>query len=143
MDVVFFVPTDPQTQGSMRPLGHGVMTHDKGPRLAAWRSAVRLVANNAAAHRRWRHATGEPVAVEAEFLIRRPVSVTRPWPTVRGSDIDKLVRGILDALSGTRVARGILVDDAVVVRLVIDKRYAGAHEEPGVTIRVVNLARPT
>jgi Holliday junction resolvase RusA-like endonuclease len=60
-----------------------------------------------------------PVVVDLEFWLPRPKGEPRrPYPHVR-PDIDKLVRAVLDSLSGTAI-----VDDSRVVRLTAEKRYA-------------------
>lgn len=65
-----------------------------------------------------------------DFHLRRPdsVGIRRVWPFVK-PDADKLARGVCDALTGW-----IWKDDALVVRLIVQKRYADA--DTGAFIRV-------
>jgi Holliday junction resolvase RusA-like endonuclease len=72
-----------------------------------------------------------PVAVRLMFVMPRPVSTpkTRTPAAVKKPDIDKLIRGILDAL--THIA---WTDDSRVVSIHAAKRIAEIGEKPGVTI---------
>ena len=60
-----------------------------------------------------------PVEVEVVFFLRRPKSVSREFPCVRRrDDLDKLVRAVLDSLTGI-----LYQDDGQVVNLIARKRY--------------------
>ena len=73
-----------------------------------------------------------PVEVEVTFRLPRPLSVTREQPAVR-PDLDKLVRAVLDALTG------LIEDDSRVVRLWAQKVYASPGDEGAeVTVRQVD-----
>lgn len=74
-----------------------------------------------------------PVEVDLRFTIRRPRTVTRSDPTVR-PDLDKLVRAVLDALTGVAYE-----DDSQVIRLSASKRYG---LEPGVLIALRTPMEP-
>jgi len=134
-DVIeFFVPGVPRPQGSKDHVGGGRMVESsKG--LTEWRWRVGLAANQA------RH--GAPLhtgAVRATlvFVMPRPKTLDRNAPTppmTTPPDVDKLVRGVLDALTGT-----LIVDDALVTSLGdTHKRYAEPAEPPGVHITVEKL----
>jgi crossover junction endodeoxyribonuclease RusA len=106
-----------------------VITHDN-TRTMPWR---RLVAERA------RDAIAAPIAgpvdITLTFWLPRPPSVSakrRPTPCCK-PDLDKLVRAVLDALSGIAY-----VDDAQVVVLMAGKRYADAQpgHGPGLWIDV-------
>lgn len=61
----------------------------------------------------------EPVAVSVIFCFQRPPSAKkRKFPVVK-PDLDKLVRGVYDSLTGIA-----FYDDAQVVQSTQDKRYA-------------------
>lgn len=130
----FFVHGVPRPQGSKDHVGGGrLVESSKG--LAEWRWRVGLAANQA------RH--GAPLhagAVRATliFVMPRPKSLTRDDltpPMTTAPDVDKLARGVLDALTGT-----LIVDDALVTSLGgTHKRYAEPAEPPGVHITVEAL----
>lgn len=100
--------------------------------LPAWRRTVAVVAR--AAH------TGTPydgpVTITAEFIMPRPKSwgQKRQDPMIQRPDLDKLIRAVMDGISGI-----IIRDDSQAVRMVLDKRRAAPGEEPGVVV-VVNPA---
>jgi len=82
-----------------------------------------------------------PVAIFIRFQLPRPASVKvskRPYPAVK-PDVDKLIRNTLDGLTQAGVYR----DDAQVVDLFVQKRYATDDPggAPGATIRV-SLVEP-
>jgi len=85
----YFVPGRPVGQGSMRSLGKGRMTHNN-PHLKAWRQAVGWAAKAAC-------PGGEPT--DAEVFVTLHFAV-RPRRQGDAPDLDKLVRAVLDALSG-------------------------------------------
>lgn len=72
-------------------------------------------------------------SVQIQFLMPKPVSVKRSLPSVR-PDLDKLIRGVLDALKEA----GVYKDDGQVVKIWAIKIYAGDTTEfaPGAWITV-------
>jgi crossover junction endodeoxyribonuclease RusA len=121
-------------QGSKRafvtPAGPRVVDANE-KRLWPWRAAVAAEARGAM---RDRLPLRSPIWLRATFAFTRPAghfgsgrnrSLVRPSaPPVPGRpDLDKLVRALLDALTGV-----VFVDDAQVVELVARKRYAGRAE---------------
>ncbi len=130
----------PQTQGSMRafiPKGwtRPVVTHEKGKELRLWQNAI---ASEAARVRGGSVPLERAVSVRATFVLPRPKSAPKElhtarqqtlygWP-VRRPDLDKLVRAILDALTGV-----LFRDDGQVVQLWAQKVYG---EQPGVVVEV-------
>jgi len=100
-----FVAGHPLGQGSMRSLGKGRMTHNN-PQLRAWRSSVAWEARLAHG---CRQLEAGPVSVSANFSLR---------PRRKGDspDLDKLVRAVLDALTGV-----VYVDDRQVAHLEADR----------------------
>ena len=131
-------------QGSMRAYPvtrktgkRGVaVTHSASAKLRAWREAIAWSAR----------ATGAgPIAGDAavrlalEFVLPRPrahydragaLKATHrdDEHTVR-PDLDKLVRAVLDALTGIAYA-----DDAQVMSLIARKWWAGPHEFPALSV---------
>ncbi len=124
-----FVRGIPAPQGSKRAFitGDRAVVVDANPKtLKDWRTAVGFVLQS-----EWR---GPPMdgalSVELNFALLRPKSVSekrRPHPTVK-PDLDKLVRAVLDALTGI-----VIADDARVVELHATKEYS---DEAGVSIGV-------
>lgn len=127
--IQFHVPGLPKPQGSKRHVGGGRLV-ESSKDLKAWRrkvsAAARFAFHDVAPF------TG-PVFVDLLFRLPRPKSHYRTgrfahllrddapeWVTTR-PDVDKLVRGCLDALSGVGY-----VDDALVVSLYTSKRYVAA-----------------
>lgn len=115
----------PAPQGS-HDLGGAGQFLDGSPYLAAWRQAVKR-----AAYEAYRAAGIDPVALPL-FAAGTPVTVERCTFYVsaeqcRGEgtdepvgtpDIDKLLRGVLDALGGAPRSARVFADDSQVVRVV-------------------------
>lgn len=111
----------PVPQGSMKVI-NGRVLHSQGSALAVWRSTVAFAAKIAGAK-----LTDEPVEMTMVFIMPKPKTVKRDLPTVP-PDLDKLVRGVLDAL--THVCYS---DDAQVVSINAHKVYGAT---PGVEVRL-------
>lgn len=143
----FEVPGIPQPQGSTRSFARGgkVITTSDNPKLRPWRDAVcwhARAALVAAPRAGWTGPFEGPVTVSAIFYLPRPAGhfgTGRNAGQVRASappfpagkpDLDKLIRGVLDALSEAGVWR----DDAQVVSFGdIGKRYS---DRPGACIAI-------
>ena len=131
----FFVPGRPAPQGSKKSVGHGRFV-EASKYLPAWRKAVTEFAIYQASLDGWDVVSG-PVELKIVFYLDRPSSVSakkRPYPVVP-PDVDKLVRGVGDALSDA----GVWDDDSQVVKLVAFKLYADGHDT-GAFIQVSTLA---
>jgi crossover junction endodeoxyribonuclease RusA len=111
----------PVPQGSMKVI-HGRVLHSQGSALAVWRSSVAWAAKQAGAT-----LSDQPIDMAMVFIMPRPKSVKRPFPTV-APDLDKLVRGVLDALTGIAY-----LDDAQVISISAHKIYGTT---PGVEVRL-------
>lgn len=130
--VTFEVRGEPVQQGSTKgwlnpKTGKVQIAHDNPKPLRSWRQDVAAMAADAGCQPIGDKA---PVRVEATFRFSRPATVSakkRPLPSVK-PDIDKLVRALLDALTGVA-----FVDDAQVVALEVQKLYS---TEPGLTCTV-------
>lgn len=130
----FFVPGRPSPQGSKKSVGNGRFV-EASKYLPAWRKAVTEFAIYAATEHSWEPLQG-PVSLEVVFYLDRPATIKpekRPYPIVP-PDIDKLVRGVADALSDA----GVWGDDSQVVKLVAFKRYAD-FQNTGAFISVETL----
>jgi Holliday junction resolvase RusA-like endonuclease len=114
-EVSFFVYGLPAAQGSKRHVGKGIMV-ETSKNLPSWRAAVIEYAQKAYA--------GPPLDGALEltvtFWFPRPKSAKKGarWKTT-APDVDKLARAVGDAL---KIA-GTIVDDARIVRLVVEKRH--------------------
>lgn len=89
--------------------------HSQGSALAVWRSTIGWEATLAGAK-----PHSEPVKMTIVFTMPRPRTVKRPFPSVP-PDLDKLIRGCLDALTGIAY-----VDDGQVIEILASKRYGEA-----------------
>jgi crossover junction endodeoxyribonuclease RusA len=126
----FHVEGIPAPQGSKRHVGHGRLI-ESSKALKPWRERVAWTAREHNVPLR----TGA-VTVRLAFVMPRPVSTpkTRTPPAMRKPDLDKLTRGVFDALSGL-----CFEDDARVVDLRATKRIAAAGEKPGLTITISEI----
>jgi crossover junction endodeoxyribonuclease RusA len=135
----FRVPGIPIPQGSMRSVpnrsgkGPASFLVSDNPKLRQWRTAIRKVAH-------YELGGGDfpidgPVSVVLRFeLPRKRAARNRSLPHMRGADLDKLVRAVLDALTGIA-----FTDDSRVCDLLTCKRYAVADSWVGVGITVAAL----
>jgi Holliday junction resolvase RusA-like endonuclease len=131
--VEFFVAGKPEPKGSMsayviRGTNRAVVT-DGNKALKPWAAKIRLLASNQIVEAE----ADVPVVVRFEFLLDRPASVKvskRPDHVIR-PDLDKLIRGAMDALTGV-----LFHDDSQVVKIEAHKRYALHGEAAGVLISV-------
>lgn len=143
MTVAFEVLGVPIPQGSKRGFVVGnraVVVDDNKVTLREWRSAVAHAAMNEANNVGLHFGRPTPVRVSIEFRLPRPKTQTKAerdvaWVTTR-PDIDKLTRGVLDALT----IGNVFQDDSQVAQLAIDKRYAELDETTGAYVIVRPLA---
>lgn len=135
----FFTRGTPVTKGSLRPFhrwqpnGHCTvgLREEHGERLKQWRG---LIATDAARAMKNRMPFNEPVAVALTFYFDRPQSRAKEteayaWGGKRW-DVEKLVRGVFDAMTDAAV----WTDDSNVAVVVAEKRWAEAHEPNGVRV---------
>ena len=135
MEIAFDVVGRPAPQGSKKSIGNNRFV-ESSKFLPPWRNAIRLAAEEAVTANGWARVSG-PVELEVMFYLDRPSSVSpvkRPQPTVP-PDLDKLVRGVGDALTGV-----IYDDDSQVIRCLAWKVYADTRV-PGAFIRVNELSQ--
>lgn len=119
--ISFFAEGRPVPQGSMKFIKPGVMIHARSAELASWRATIAYRAKEAGCH-----PIDSPICIKLRFQMPRPKTVKRTYPTV-APDVDKLIRAVLDGLTGVAY-----VDDAQVVRIVAEKVYGspiGVHIE--------------
>ena len=143
MNVSFTVHGVPVPQGSKRALvhrstGRAVVIEQGGARHRDWRADVKAAAAEAM-WTHWSYLEG-PVGMSICFTVPKPKSAPktrRTWPD-RRPDLDKLVRAVLDAITGE-----VIADDAQVIVIHTAKIYPGqpiggflALDQPGVYVRV-------
>ena len=97
--------------------------------LSAWQATIAR-----AAREQWdlpRVAVGDPLSVSMVFRMPRPRSRRQErWHAAR-PDIDKLIRAVLDGLSGI-----VYDDDCTIARIIAVALYETDERPPGVTISV-------
>ena len=134
MTIEFFVPGNPVQQGSLRGFvvkGRAVITADNKAPLRNWRASVQQAAADAVPE-----PLSGPIEIGARFVLSRPQSApkSRIWPDVQ-PDLDKLVRALLDSLTGIAFH-----DDKQVCRLAaVDKVYATPSGQTGAIVRIRSL----
>lgn len=139
--IKFFVPGVPAPQGSVKSFTHPatgkIVSQPDNPRTKPWRGIVGMTA--LAALNDW-SLSREPFVVVLRFVFPRPKShfgSGRNAETLKASapaqpcgrgvpDIDKLIRAVLDALTGV-----IWFDDSQVAYVEAMKRYG---DSPGVWV---------
>lgn len=128
---------DPYPQGSKSAFvrgGRAVIVEGTGKGIKkhkAWRAVVKQAADEAAVGLEGLPLDC-PVEVSLTFHMPRPKTVRRRWHTVK-PDLDKLVRSVLDSITGN-----IIIDDSRVIMLVAFKVYAD-EEIPGVEVSVAPI----
>lgn len=129
--VAFRVHGVPAPQGSKRAfvVGSRAVITDANPApLKTWREDVKAAAVDAM---NGRTPFEGPLELLVTFVLVKPKSVRRVWPSVR-PDLDKLTRAVGDALTSAAV----YIDDAQVVQLTAVKRY-GVQPGAEVIVRMV------
>jgi crossover junction endodeoxyribonuclease RusA len=136
--IEFFVPGEPAPQGSWRHVGNGVVI-PASKKLGPWRKRVEATAREA-----W---LGEeplegPIGVELSFLLPRPKhhykasGGVKDWAARRDHvtrpDLDKLVRAVLDGITGI-----VIRDDSQVYHIEAEKSYVPPFSTQGMGVIVV------
>ena len=132
-------------QGSKKFVGKNIkgqpMMIDTCKRLKSWRDQVGVMAKLCCVD----GIIEEPVAIEVTFYFKRPKLhydskklLRQDAPTfvtnrLKG-DIDKLLRALLDGLTGSAFA-----DDSQVVKIVADKKYCELESQAGATIKISTI----
>jgi Holliday junction resolvase RusA-like endonuclease len=141
--VVYGVPAPQGSKNPMRNRSTGkLFTQEVSPNLLPWRQDVKYAAEAVLTEAGRPQPFAGAVVMRMVFSFARPVSVKRhkrPWPSVY-PDLDKLARGVLDALK----AAGVIKDDCLVVEFTrLAKVYCGedpeALDRPGVVIIIGEL----
>ncbi|HEY6074343.1 MAG TPA: RusA family crossover junction endodeoxyribonuclease [Anaerolineales bacterium] len=141
--VVYGIPAPQGSKDPMRNRHTGkLFTREVSPKLTPWRQDVKQAAEAALDDLGRPAAFTGAVVMRLVFTFDRPKSVKRskrPWPSV-SPDLDKLARGVLDALK----AAGVFRDDCLVVEFTrLAKVYSGedpeALDRPGAMIIIGEL----
>lgn len=141
-EVTFTAYGDPVTRGSTKGYRvgrHVKVTDTNRERLLPWLDTVRA----AAAETGFFAPRGEAVEIDVQFFLRRPKSLPKRKPVrhTKKPDGDKLVRSVLDSLSGT-----IYADDSQVDRHSASKQYValepGAQGDEHRPRAVITIRRP-
>lgn len=147
MSLNFTVYGNPAPQGSKAYKGHRngkPVLVESSKALKPWRDKVAKDAKDAATKAGW---TPSPmVAVDLTFLMRRPVRHYNRAGQVRDDapffhslrpDLDKLIRGVFDALTEAKIVN----DDASIVTVIATKVYVPDGDRPGVQVVVATVPR--
>ena len=76
---------------------------------------------------------GRPVAILAEYIVRKPKTTKREWP--RG-DVDNYDKAIFDALTA---CKSVWVDDDQILMSVSIKRFAEPGEDEHTKATIIQL----
>lgn len=150
MTLMFFAEGIPQAQGSMKGYARRVapgrvraIIRPDNEKLMPWRESVRDAARRALAAAGFEGQLLAPTGVvrlDVTFLAPAPKDVAkkllkgRAVSCAKGRDLDKLLRGVFDALSSLVYADDRQVDEVRAVR-----RYQHPAKPPGVHV-VVTVA---
>lgn len=138
MTISFRVWGTPVPKGSMRAFvnkGKPVIVHQNSGGIGEWTQSVASAAKDAR-ERASEHLVTDAVEVDMAFYLPRPKTVSRKLPHKR-PDLDKLIRTVLDAITGI-----LFADDGQVVHITAGKYYADKGElTPGVFVSVWNTER--
>ena len=139
----FTVLGKPAPQGSKRHVGRGILL-EASKRCKPWRQHVKYAALEALPDG-WYAMMDKPILVSVTFIFARPKSHFRTngelkpkapsHCTARIGDIDKLSRALLDSCTGV-----CFQDDAAVIALNAQKRYATRNEQPSAIITIAAIS---
>lgn len=123
----------PAPQGSKRHVGNGRMI-EASKKVKPWREAVRRAVEQVIGGNPNYQPFGGPIRISVTFYVPKPLTIRRLLPTVP-PDLDKLERGLLDALT----IAGVWLDDAQVVEISSAKRYASDGRPSGAVMQIVEM----
>jgi len=124
----FFVEGKPVPQGSLKFI-HGRPIHERATDLAVWRANIAREARHSGVSKQ----VDKAVWLRLVFFMRPPKTVKRSEPYVK-PDLDKLIRAVLDGLTGVAYD-----DDCQVTNIEAEKHYCDENNpDAGVWITVRN-----
>ena len=112
--MIFSVAGMPVPQGSLKMM-NGNIVHVKDKQLRAWRTDIAKTAKSCGVQIAEKEVG---VVIDLMFCLPKPKTVRRPIPSTR-PDLDKLVRAVLDSLTGVAY-----IDDGQVVEVTASKIYS-------------------
>lgn len=127
-EIFFTVPGVAVPKGS-RSMFRG-RSVESSKRWPEWKERVQGHALEARSKQRTIRRFEDSVTLTVTFLMPRPKRV-RSEQHITRPDLDKLVRGVCDALTGI-----VWMDDSQVTVIMAVKRYAHDDETPSVLVRV-------
>ena len=132
-EVVIKVMGEPVPQGSVRAFvtksGRPIITHSN-KNTKEWRQRI---ATEGQAKRPDHWNMDEAILLNIDFLMPRPKSLPKKvLEDVKRPDLDKLIRAVMDALTGIYYQ-----DDSQVIHIFASKKYTGKNDAPGVTITII------
>jgi len=132
-EVVIRVMGEPVPQGSVRAFvtksGRPIITHSN-KNTKEWRQRI---ATEGQAKRPIHWDMDQAILLNIDFLMPRPKSLPKKViEDVKRPDLDKLIRAVMDALTGI-----FYQDDSQVIHIFASKKYVGKNDTPGVTITVI------
>ncbi len=113
---------EPVAKGSMKGFNAGgrvILTNDN-VKTKDWQTLIAYTAGQ-----KCKEVADGPVWLNVTFYLPKGKTVKREHPTTK-PDIDKLLRCVLDALTGI-----VYQDDAQVTEVNVSKRYAGGEGDFG------------
>lgn len=125
------VGVEPAPQGSKRHVGNGRLI-EASKKVAPFREAVGRAVEELYAETDDAKFT-EPVVVTATFILPKPKTVKRLWPS-KAPDLDKLCRSLNDGLSLEKYGQ-LIEDDGLIVQMHAEKQY-GTEQEMGVIVGI-------
>lgn len=150
-DLAVFVPGHPVAKGDLEVVNLAAVRKGAFPVLRAKNATAlqswgRLIRGALAAHG-WVGPCdyAGAVVIWCGFVLERPKTLDRievePYHTARrNGDVDKLLRGVLDEITGKE--HGVIgQDDAQMIAAPPEKRYARRGEPTGLHLRVRQLER--
>lgn len=121
---------DPAPQGSKtgRVVNGHVVMWESSKKLPGWRESVVMAAKVSFMENNSQQLLGA-LSLHCTFFMPRPKSVSRQYPNT-APDLDKLIRGIGDALQ----ISGVISNDGQIVAITAKKVYAETPADNGVEI---------
>lgn len=126
------IGVEPAPQGSKRHVGNGRMI-EASKKVAPFREAIGWAVDRLYAETGDDSKFTQPVVVTATFILPRPKTVKRLWPS-KSPDLDKLCRSLNDGLSLERYGQ-LIEDDGLIVQMHAEKIY-GTEQEMGVLVGI-------
>lgn len=124
----FFVHGIPEQQGSVKAFvvkGRPIIT-SANKNLAQWRDLIAVAAQEHA------EIHTQAISIALTFYMPKPKSAPKKYiPMTKRPDLDKLIRSVLDALTGV-----FFKDDSQVDAIRASKVYANDTEPIGVSIQI-------